>query len=105
MVYLLLSSYRINSNDKMILNTKQKERLQSAIQSGSFNLEVEVENLISQGHSKEEAIAYIKAEIDIYKQQLFEEKLKKENQHEYQKIAGGVALAVSILGPVFEITS
>lgn len=89
----------------MILNQQQKNAIQSSIESGRFNLEAEVEKLISKGFTKEEALAQIKLEADACRQKLFDQKVKGEAQEEHQKIAFGVLAMLGFAGPFFDISS
>jgi hypothetical protein len=89
----------------MALNEKQRNRIQMAFQSGNFDLNFEIENLTAQGMSKENAVVLIQAEVNAYRQKLFDEKVKKEDSEEYSKIAWIAVIMIGLIGPVFDISS
>jgi hypothetical protein len=89
----------------MKINIAQKERIQYLIKSESLDVELETENLVSQGFTKEQASSQIQEEIDLYKEILFEQALKSENEGEIQKgILVGIVV-ISLIAPIFGITS
>ncbi|UWY30104.1 hypothetical protein N4T20_09200 [Flavobacterium sp. TR2] len=89
----------------MELTTNQKEKIQTAFQNGSFDFNKEIQNLVDEGFSKEEAASTIKVEIDKYKQELFEQKMRSESQEEKQKIAVIIVALIGVIKPISNITS
>jgi len=89
----------------MTLNEVQRKRIQQAFRSGNLNMNIEVENLVNQGFNQDEAVEQIKNEVNRFRQKLFDEKIKAEENEDYSKLAIFFVVLIGIVSPIFHITS
>ncbi len=85
----------------MELNENQKKRIKNAIESQSFD--IEIQNLVDEGFTKEEATLKMNQEVDLQKQLLSEQGLASneiEQKEYYMFIA---LLSIAIAGPLWNI--
>lgn len=87
------------------LSYDQREELRRSFAQGGFSLEAAMARLVSEGMDENTAASLITAEYKAYRKELF---LKTDRQHqseEAKKIVAGIVFAISVIGPIFEITS
>jgi hypothetical protein len=89
----------------MVLDEKQKTRIQTSFKSGNFNLDLEVEILTRQGFSREEAIIQIQPVVKAFRQKLFDQKIKAEDNEGLEKASRFLVIMIGLIGPIFNITS
>lgn len=88
----------------MGLSQNNKSRIYNSILHNRFDKQNEINHLINEGFTRESAIVAISNEIDSIKQQLYEEKLKRDEDEEREKGAIGFGIMISCLISVFNLT-
>jgi hypothetical protein len=89
---------------KSTLTQTQKEEIRYSFEN-KLPLEALIAKLIDQGYDEAEAKSLLAVELQEYKKELFEQKLKNNNQEEAQKVIAVVIVMVAMIGPVFDIRS
>lgn len=87
------------------LTQAQKDEIRQSLLRHDFSAEEEIGKLVDSGYDIEEAKTLLIAELKAYKQDMFQRTLKRKNQEERRKVLWLVVFMISIIGPVFEISS
>jgi hypothetical protein len=88
-----------------ILTQQQKADLRQSFSQPGFSAEAAILKLVNEGYDVAEAKALIVAEFKEYKKELFEKAQKRNDSEEARKILFVAVFMLSIIGPVFDITS
>jgi hypothetical protein len=87
------------------LSQQQKDDLRQSFTQSGFSAEAAILKLVNDGFEINEAKALILDEFKAYKKELFERAQKRNDSEEARKILFVAVFMLSIIGPVFEITS
>lgn len=87
------------------LSYDQREELRQSFAQGGFSLEAAMSRLVSQGFDENTAASLIAAEYKAYRKDLFLQADRQKQSEEAKKVVAGVVFAISVIGPVFAITS
>ena len=90
---------------KTTLSPDQRDELRQSFSQQGFTADGAIAKLVSQGYDETAAKQLIVAEFRSYKKDLFDKAVKHDENNEAQKFIPIVVVMVSIIGPVFEITS
>lgn len=87
------------------LTQQQKDNLRQSFTSGNFSAEAAINQLVNEGYELDVAKALIVAEFKEYKKEVFNRAVKRENNEEKTKALTIGIMMISLIGPVFDITS
>ncbi|MES1181522.1 MAG: hypothetical protein ABUL44_01880, partial [Flavobacterium sp.] len=89
----------------MDLTENQKIRILTNVESGYFNLDSEIEVLVKEGFSKEEAAISINELTETYQQIQFNRKVKEAKREDHRNVAFVILFLLGLVGPVLNIDS
>lgn len=89
----------------MSFEKQYETRLLNSIKSKTFDADVEIEYLCNNGYSREDAQLLITKQILTLREAALEKGKQAEGEFEEQKAAIILTIIISIIGPIFEITS
>jgi hypothetical protein len=93
----------------MSLSQKQKDEIRYALRHKTFSVPAEIAKLVNLGYSEDEAKALLANEVDEFKNEfrneLFQQKVKSNDQEDVQKIISIAIIMIAMIGPVFDIRS
>ena len=87
------------------LSQQQKDDLRQSFRQPGFSAEAAILKLVNEGYDVNEAKVLIIAEFKEYKKELFERAQKRNDSEEARKLLFVAVFMLSIIGPVFDITS
>jgi len=87
------------------LTQDKKDEFRNAIANNNFSPQVEILKLVSEGYDIEVAKNLVIAEIKAHKKEVFDKVVKRNNQHEMQKVMFIVIILFAFIGPVANIES
>jgi hypothetical protein len=87
------------------LSQQQIDDLRQSFRQPAFSVEAAILKLVNEGYDIAEAKALIVAEFKEYKKELFKRAQKRNDSEEVRKILFVAVFMLSIIGPVFDITS
>lgn len=87
------------------LSQQQKDDLRQSFTQGNFSAEVAILKLVAEGYEPQEAKALIVAEFKEYKKEVFNRVVKRDNNEEARKGVTIGIMMISLIGPLFDITS
>ena len=87
------------------LTQEEKEYIKEAISNSTFSPQLEIERLIKLGCEPEIAKGLVVAEIKIYKKELFDKAVKKDDRSEVTKLMFVLIFVIALIGPMFSIQS
>jgi hypothetical protein len=87
------------------LSQQQKDDLRFSFTQGNFSAEAAIIKLMNEGYEAVVAKALIVAEFKEYKKEVFNRVVKRSNNEETQKVLTIGIMMISLIGPLFDITS
>ncbi|OQP44731.1 hypothetical protein A4H97_10230 [Niastella yeongjuensis] len=87
------------------LTPQQKDELRQSFTQGGFSAEAAILKLVAEGYEPEEAKALIVAEFKEYKTEVFNRVVNRNNSEEARKGLTILIMMISVIGPLFDITS
>jgi hypothetical protein len=87
------------------LSQQQKDDLRLSFTQGNFSAEAAIIKLMNEGYEADVAKALIVAEFKEYKKEVFNRVVKRSNNEETQKVLTIGIMMISLIGPLFDITS
>ena len=87
------------------LSQQQKDDLRQSFSTGNFSAEAAIIKLVNEGFEPDVAKALIVAEFKEYKKEVFNRVVKRSNNEETTKVLTIGILMISLIGPLFDITS
>lgn len=87
------------------LSPQLKAQLRQSFTQVGFSTDVAIAKLVSNGYDETTAKNLIITEFKAYKQELFQQADRRNKSEEAKKVVPIVVIMISIIGPVFEITS
>jgi hypothetical protein len=87
------------------LSQTQKDEIRQSFLQQTFSLEAEIEKLVAAGYEEAIAKLLIIAELKEYKKEMFQKKVKRNDQEEIKKVITFVVIMISLAGPIFDIIS
>jgi hypothetical protein len=87
------------------LSQQQKDDLRQSFTWGNFSAEAAIMKLVNEGYEPDVAKALIVAEFKEYKKEVFNRTVKRNNNEETKKVLTIGILMISLIGPLFDITS
>lgn len=87
------------------LSQIQKDEIRQSFLQPTFSLEAEIEKLMTAGYEEAKAKLLIIAEFKEYKKEMFQKKVKRNDQEEIKKVVTFVVIMISLVGPIFDIVS
>jgi hypothetical protein len=88
-----------------ILTESQRDELRLGFTTAGFSMEDAMARLTAHGYEPEEARGLIVLEYKLYKREMFERTVKKDESKEWRKVMFLFVTIISIIGPVANITS
>jgi hypothetical protein len=87
------------------LSQTQKDELRQSFLQHNFSLDAAIEKLVNAGYDEANAKLLIVAEFKEFKKEMFQKKVKGNDQEEIKKVVTFVVIMVSLVGPIFDIVS
>jgi hypothetical protein len=87
------------------LSQQQKDDLRRSFTQGNFTAEAAILKLVNEGYEPDVAKALIVAEFKEYKKEVFNRVVKRSNNDDLQKVLTVGIMMISMVGPLFDITS
>jgi hypothetical protein len=87
------------------LSQSHKDELRQALLNNTFSMEAEVARLMNRGYDEDYAKSLIAAELREYRQELFDQKLQRNNSVETSKVLSALIGIFSAIGPLADIRS
>jgi hypothetical protein len=87
------------------LSQQQKDDLRLSFTQGNFSAEAAIIKMMNEGYEPDVAKALIVAEFKEFMKEVFNRVVKRSNNEETQKVLTIGIMMISLIGPLFDITS